>query len=98
MGAPEYAGFLELAERYGNVYLDTTMAFTDFMSSAAAYPPSLLPRVRALGHKVLLGSDFPNVPYPYAHQLEALARLNLGEDWLRAVCHDNAARLFGISS
>lgn len=96
MGATEYAEFLALAERYERVHLDTTMAFTDFMADGAPYPSSLLPRVRALGDKVLLGSDFPNIPYPYAHQLEALASLNLGDDWLRAVCYGNAARLFGL--
>ncbi|MFF7857944.1 hypothetical protein [Streptomyces sp. NPDC007904] len=41
-------------------------------------------------------SDFPNIPYPYVHQLHSLERLGLGADWLRAVCHDNAARLFGL--
>ena len=46
--------------------------------------------------RILLGSDFPNIPYPYLHQLQALARLELGPDWLRAVCHDNAARLLGL--
>jgi len=49
---------------------------------------------RALArYKVLLGSDFPNIPYPYAHQLQALARLELGDDWLRAVCWGNAHRM-----
>jgi predicted TIM-barrel fold metal-dependent hydrolase len=28
--------------------------------------------------------------------LEALARLDLGTAWLRAVCHDNAVRLLGL--
>jgi cytosine/adenosine deaminase-related metal-dependent hydrolase len=27
---------------------------------------------------------------------QALARLGLGADWLRAVCHDNATRLLGL--
>jgi uncharacterized protein len=100
LGAPEYEGFLELAERYERVGLDTTMAFTDFFQELAPFPPALLPRLRELGlaGKVLLGSDFPNIPYPYAHQLEALRRLELGDDWLRAVCWHNAARLFGIDS
>ncbi|MGW2217230.1 amidohydrolase family protein, partial [Nonomuraea sp. NPDC001684] len=40
-----------------------------------------------------LGSDFPTIPYPYAHQLDALARLDLGEQWLRAVCWDNGAAM-----
>jgi predicted TIM-barrel fold metal-dependent hydrolase len=98
LGAPEYAGFFDLAERYERVGLDTTMAFTDFFEDLAPFPAALRPRLRELGlaGKVLLGSDFPNIPYPYAHQLEALRRLELGDDWLRAVCWHNADRLFGI--
>lgn len=95
LGAPEYAEFLALAERYPAVRLDTTMAFTDFFESDAPYPRSLLPRLRDLGDRVLLGSDFPNIPYAYAHQLEALVRLDLGDAWLRGVCWDNGAALFG---
>jgi uncharacterized protein len=44
-----------------------------------------------LSGKVMLGSDFPTIPYPYAHQLDVLARLGLGDAWLRAVCWDNGA-------
>ncbi|MEU7872024.1 amidohydrolase family protein [Dactylosporangium sp. NPDC049140] len=96
LGAPEYDGFLALAERHPAVHLDTTMVFTDFFGRP---PAALLPRVRELGlaGRVLLGSDFPNIPYPYEHQIEALQRLDLGEDWLRAVLWDNAARLFSVS-
>ena len=99
-GAPEYAEFLDIAERHDHVGLDTTMVFTDFFDGmGAAYPDALLPRLRDLGlaGKVHLGSDFPNIPYPYDHQLDALERLDLGEDWLQAVCWDNAARLTGRS-
>ncbi len=98
LGAPEYEEFLALAERFERVHLDTTMAFTDFFEEMAPYPPSLLPRLASLQEKVLLGSDFPTIPYPYLHQLEALAGLGLGEDWLRAVCWDNGARLFGMNA
>jgi hypothetical protein len=98
LGAPEYGGFLDLVDRYPNVHLDTTMAFTDFFEALAPVPPALLPRIRELGlaGRVLLGSDFPNIPYPYAHQLESLARLGLGDDWLRAVCWHNAKRLLQL--
>jgi predicted TIM-barrel fold metal-dependent hydrolase len=95
LGAPEYEEFLAIAEDHDRVYLDTTMTFTDFFEQLAPYPAALLPRLEALGDRVLLGSDFPNIPYPYAHQLEALERLGLGEEWLRAVCWENAARLLG---
>ena len=50
----------------------------------------------AAADRILLGSDFPNIPYPYLHQLGALAGLGLGEDWLRGVCHGNAVRLLGL--
>jgi predicted TIM-barrel fold metal-dependent hydrolase len=95
LGAPEYAEFLGIAETFPRVHLDTTMAFTGFFEEAAAYPRDLLPRLRDLGDRVLLGTDFPTIPYPYAHQLEVLEALDLGADWLRAVCWDNARRLFG---
>jgi uncharacterized protein len=94
-GAPEYVDFLAIAEEYPRVHLDTTMAFTDFFEEMAPFPRDLLPRLHDLGNKVLLGSDFPNIPYPYAHQLEALERLGLGEEWLRRVCWHNATTLFG---
>ncbi|GAA3033821.1 amidohydrolase family protein [Kitasatospora albolonga] len=96
LGLPEYREFLELAERHPGVHLDTTMAFTEFSEELAPFPRDLLPRLADLGDRVLLGSDFPNIPYPYLAQLRALADLGLGDDWLRAVCHDNGARLFGL--
>ncbi|MGW6686612.1 amidohydrolase family protein [Streptomyces sp. NPDC054961] len=96
MGMPEYADFLGLADRYAEVRLDTTMAFTDFSEQFDGFPPQDRGRLADLGDRILLGTDFPNIPYPYEHQLEALERLGLGDDWLRAVCHDNGARLFHL--
>ncbi len=100
MGAPEYAEFLALTEAHPNLRLDTTMVFTEFFDSEAPYPDDLLPRLADLGDRVLLGSDFPTIPYPYREQLDGLARLagrhpKLGEDWLRRVCWHNGAELFG---
>ncbi len=96
MGMPEYAEFLDLAQRYEGVFLDTTMAFTAFSEALAPFPRAELPRLADLGDRILLGTDFPNIPYSYAEALRALAGLGLGDGWLRAVCHDNAARLFGV--
>jgi hypothetical protein len=92
MGAPDYAEFLDLAVAYERVALDTTMVFTDFFDRLAPFPASALPLLKDLGEagKILLGSDFPNIPYPYARQIAGLADLGLGDAWLRAVCWDNA--------
>ncbi len=98
LGAPEYAEFLALAEAYDRVCVDTTMVFTDFFDDlGAVFPPDLVPRLRDLQPKVLLGSDFPNIPYAYDSQLSGLTRLELGDDWLRAVCWENGERIFGVS-
>ncbi|WP_454320334.1 amidohydrolase family protein [Streptomyces phaeoluteigriseus] len=96
MGMPEYTDFLDLAELYDEVRLDTTMVFTDFSERLSPFPTTELGRLADLGDRVLLGSDFPNIPWPYVHQLEALERLGLGDAWLRAVCYENGARLFGL--
>jgi uncharacterized protein len=97
LGMPEYADFLGLAERHASVLLDTTLAFTPFIDDAwAPFPRAELPRLHALGDRVLLGTDYPNIPHAYVDALDALERCGLGADWLRAVCHDNAARIFEI--
>jgi hypothetical protein len=96
-GMPEYDEHLRFAEQYPNVHLDTTMVGTPFSERYWPYPSSLRPRLLALADRVVLGSDFPNIPYAYAEQLQALQRLDLGEDWLRAVCWHNGARLLEVS-
>jgi predicted TIM-barrel fold metal-dependent hydrolase len=96
LGMPEYADFLGLAERHEGVHLDTTMVFTDFAEQTSPFPVAERPRLRELGERVLLGTDFPNIPHPYLHQVEALVRLDLGEEWLRGVLRDNAVRLLGL--
>jgi predicted TIM-barrel fold metal-dependent hydrolase len=98
LGMPEYREFLDLAERYERVHLDTTMFATDFTQRLMPFDPADRPRLAQLKDKVLLGSDFPSIPYAYAHQLAALHRLDLGEEWLRAVLWGNAARLFGVEA
>jgi hypothetical protein len=94
LGMPEYAEHLALTS-YPNVHLDTTMALTPFTEKLMPFPRDLVPRLADLEDRIVLGSDFPNIPYEYAVQLEALEALDLGDDWLRAVCSTNGARLLG---
>lgn len=95
LGAPDYEDFLRIAARHDNVALDTTMTFTDFFDEIAPFPARALPLLRDLGEagKVLLGSDFPNIPYPYARQIAGLAGLGFGDRWLKTVCWDAPMRL-----
>lgn len=93
LGMPEYAEFLDLADRFEHLRLDTTMAFVDFFDQPA--DPSLPSRLRDLQGRILFGTDFPNIPYAYAHQVEVLQRLDLGDAWLCDVLWHNAVSLFG---
>jgi hypothetical protein len=96
LGMPDYADFLALARPYPRVHLDTTMVFTGFTDQQWPFPAELRDELHELGlaGRILLGSDFPTIPYPYAEQLAGLVRLDLGADWLRAVCWHNGQRLF----
>ena len=96
MGAPEYVEFLDLVERYDNVHLDTTMAFTPFLERLAPFPREVLTRLETHADRILFGSDFPNIPYAYPSAVAALVDLDLGDDWMRAVLHDNAARILQV--
>lgn len=96
MGMPDYDAFADLAEAHEGVHLDTTMVGTDFMERVAPVPRRFLGRLAELRSRVVLGTDFPNIPYPYAHQLEALDRWGLGEEWLRDVLWHNGRRLLGL--
>ena len=94
-GAPEYDEHLDLVERYPNVHVDTTIVGTPFMNRLAPLAPATSPGSAQLPDRVVLGTDFPNIPYAFAEQLAALEGFDLGDDWLRAVCWTNGARLLG---
>ena len=97
MGMPEYAEFLDLCEQYDGVRLDTTMAFTPFVEEVMPFPSDQYRRLPALADRILFGSDFPNIPYPYADAIGVLADIDgVDDDWLRAVLYRNAAELFGL--
>jgi hypothetical protein len=94
LGGPDFEAFFDLADRYPTMRLDTTTVFAAFGDRIWPFPSQLRPRLRDLGDRILYGSDFPAIPYPYAEHIAAIAGLGLGEDWLRAVFHHNAAALW----
>jgi predicted TIM-barrel fold metal-dependent hydrolase len=97
MGMPEYDEFADLAEQYDNVFLDTTMFASGYFMSPAEVAPAYRERLARLQDKVILGSDFPNIPYAYVDQIAGLAGLGLGDDWMRSVLWANGAKVLGLS-
>ncbi len=97
-GMPEISGALDLVSRYPGVYLDTTMVGVPFSSPL---PADWVPRLVDVADRIVLGTDFPNIPYEYAVQLSAIegwaaADDRLGSGFLRAVLHDTPARLLRL--
>lgn len=95
-GAPEYGQHLELALAYPNVMLDTTMVGTAYLGQFAPIPADVRARYADAGDRIVLGSDFPNIPYAYAEQIQSLIDWGFGDDWLKSVLWHNGARLLGL--
>jgi hypothetical protein len=77
------------------------MVGTAFSQAMAPVPADWPARLADIADRVVLGTDFPNIPYEYAEQLAAVAGWaaaddRLGEPFLRAVLHDTGARLLGV--
>lgn len=93
MGLPEYSRFMDLVERHDGVWLDTTMAFTEFTERDHPFPRAEIGRLIDLGDRIVFGSDYPNIPYPYSTAVRAITDLELGDHWVRGVLYENARRL-----
>jgi hypothetical protein len=97
-GMPDFDGALDLVHRHERVYVDTTMVGTAFSTRMSPLPPDWPARLAEVADRVVFGSDFPNIPYPYAEQVAAVAGWaaaddRLGAAFLRSVLHDAPARL-----
>jgi hypothetical protein len=100
-GMPEFDEACALVEKYPRTYLDTTMVGTPFTERICPLPEDWPARLAGLGDRIVLGTDFPNIPYDYAQQLAAIASWadaddRLGEPFLRRVLHDTPASLLGV--
>ena len=98
MGAFDTEGFLAMTEDFPNLSLDTTMALTPMADrylggDADGIPTALLVRYQ---DRIMLGSDFPLIPYPYEEERSFVARRALPDAVARKILHDNAVRFLGL--
>jgi hypothetical protein len=101
-GMPQFDEAIALVYAHSHVYLDTTMVGTPFTERFNPVPADWPARLAGIADRVVLGTDFPNIPYDYATQLRAVAGWaaaddRLGVPFLRQVLHDTPARLLGLS-
>lgn len=94
-GAVEYEEYASLADKYANVYFDTAMNCihtTIFQKNCPGR--SFFER---FGKRILFGTDFPNIPYDYSEQIEAIRRFGLESTTEAAIFGGNAERLLATA-
>ena len=101
MGSYETREFFTLMERCPNLHLDTTMAFAPFRPEHQGL--SSINHIQVTNgdlvrwqDRILFGSDFPNLPWPYEDEREALWMRDLPMPVYQKIFRDNAARLLGL--
>ncbi len=98
LGAFEYKKFLNLLDKYANLYLDTAMIYIP----DNIFPERKLQRptpeeLISYQDRILYGSDFPNIPYHYEFSTEGLLKLDLPRGFYENIFFKNAKRIFGLS-
>ncbi len=93
-GAFEYGDYNSLVKDFEFVYFDTAMNCIH----NKLYSNNCPGRHFFVEHqdRILFGSDFPNLPYEYSYQVDAIKRLNLGKSVETKIFNDNAAKLVGL--
>jgi uncharacterized protein len=100
-GMPDFHAALGLVQQYERVHIDTTLVGTAFCNQFAPLPADWTARLADVADRVVFGSDFPNIPHPYAEQVRAVAEWaaaddRLGEPFLRSALHEAPTRLLGL--
>lgn len=91
MGFDEIAAYRDMVEKYDNLWLDTTMAITDYFSIAEKID---LGQYRS--DRIMYGSDFPNIPYAWDRELKNLKSADISQKTLEKVSCRNAADFFSL--
>jgi predicted TIM-barrel fold metal-dependent hydrolase len=90
LGADEFEAFESLLADHPRLHMDTTMAISGYFPTKAN--PEML---RRWPERILYGTDFPNLPYPWDRELKVIRGLGLEPAAESKILGENALRLFG---
>jgi len=99
LGAFETDRFFALADRFPHLYLDTTMALTPLATPYVGARPELVSDAQLLRYqdRIMLGSDFPLIPYDYDEERSWAWKRALPVEVQRKIFHDNAVRFLRLA-
>lgn len=94
MGAYEVDAFVDLARDNDSVFLDTTFAMSSVAETYMDFDPATVDddTLIELSESVMYGSDYPNIPYPYAREREHLLSRDLPVEAQRDIFSRTAGR------
>ena len=90
-GADEFDGYLDLLERYDNLWLDTTMMLGQYF-----HVPDRKLLCEARPERIFYGTDFPNVPYAWSREVAHIAEMGLAEPTLEQILGGTATEFFRL--
>ena len=98
LGAFDTEAFLALTEQCPNLYLDTTMTLTPWATRYLGIDPTTIATDLLLRYqdRILLGSDFPLIPYPYEEERSFVEARALPDAVARKILYENAVRFLGL--
>ena len=91
LGFSEIYEYRNLIEKYETLWLDTTMALTNYFD--------IKERIELQDYRIeriMYGSDFPNIPYAWDRELKWLRNAGLSDSELEMLLNKNATEFFGI--
>lgn len=91
LGADEFVEYVNLLQKYENLWLDTTMMLGAYFPIENPWP-----WVLARPERILFGSDFPNLPYAWDREAKAIAQAKLPTAVVEKIVGENAETLFGL--
>lgn len=88
LGADEVAEYFALLDRFPRLHLDTTMMLAEYFPLR-----SDLALLERHADRILYGTDFPNIPYPWDREIKRLAR-SVSRTTAEKILSTNPRRLF----
>ena len=90
MGGLEYKEFFELLDDHEDLYFDTSFSFLPMARAMFNLGQEVLERYK---HRILYGSDFPNLIFPREEEIDYLLELDLSQEFYDNIFRENGLLL-----
>ena len=91
LGFDEISTYKEMIEKYDNLWLDTTMAITNYFPIEEKIALS-----QYRSDRIMYGSDFPNIPYAWDREIKVLQKAEITDEALENISYRSAVGFFNL--